>query len=42
MDVSFTPFDPIAWLIFGAFVVFTYLIVRIFRRKYPDYPGKLE
>ncbi len=42
MDASFAAFDTVVWLIFGAFVVFTYLIVRIFHGKHPDYPGKLE
>jgi hypothetical protein len=42
MDASFAAFDPVVWLIFGAFVVSTYLIVRIFHVKHPDYPGKLE
>ena len=42
MDPSFTPYDSVSWIIFGAFAVLTYLIVRIFHGKYPDYPGKLE
>ena len=42
MDASFAAFDPVVWLIFAAFVVFTYLIVRIFHGKHPEYPGKLE
>jgi len=42
MDTSFTPYDSVSWIVFGAFVVLTYLIVRIFHGKYPDYPGKLE
>ena len=42
MDTSFTPYDSVSWIIFGAFVFLTYLIVKFFHGKYPDYPGKLE
>ena len=40
MDYQYTPFDPVVWSLFAAFVVVTYLIVKIYHRRYPAYPGK--
>lgn len=40
MDVSYTPLDPGIWTLFAVFCFFTWLIVRIYRGKYPEYPGK--
>ena len=42
MDYSFTPFDPLVWLIFAAFALVTWLIVRAYLARYPDYPGRSE
>lgn len=42
MSYHYTPFDPLIWLIFGAFLVFTFLIVKIYHRKYPNYPQSIE
>jgi len=42
MDFSYTPFDPLVWLIFAAFFFCTWLIIRVYHGKYPDYPGKSE
>jgi len=42
MSYHYTPFDPLIWLIFAGFLVFTFLIVKIYHRKYPNYPQSIE
>ena len=42
MSYYYTPFDPLIWLIFVGFLVFTFLIVKIYHRKYPNYPQSSE
>jgi|GEM_PF-3094333 len=41
MDCDFSPANPLIWGIFIAFVVFVYLVVRVFHARHPDYPGAL-
>lgn len=38
MGYDFTPYDPVIWLIFAAFWVSVFVIVKIFHLKYPHYP----
>ena len=38
MSYNYTPFDPLIWLIFAVFLVFTFMIVKIYHRIYPNYP----
>jgi hypothetical protein len=38
MDFDYTPFDVRVWVIFAAFVIATFLIVRIYHRMHPNYP----
>ncbi len=38
MDYDYSPFNPLIWGLFAAFCIFVYLIVKIFHRKYPNYP----
>lgn len=42
MSYHYTPLDPLIWLIFAGFLVFTFLIVKIYHRKYPSYPQSAE
>ena len=42
MGYAYSPFNPIIWLLFIGFCVITYLIVKLFQRRYPNYPDKLE
>lgn len=42
MSYYYTPFDPLIWLIFVGFLGFTFLIVKIYHRKYPSYPQSSE
>jgi hypothetical protein len=38
MMLQFTPFEPVIWLIFAAFLLGTVIIVKLFHRRYPNYP----
>jgi len=38
MSYVYTPLDPIVWSIFGACLIATYLIIKAYHRKYPNYP----
>jgi len=42
MSYYYTPFDYLIWLIFASFLVVTFLIVKIYHRKYPNYPHSAE
>lgn len=42
MSYQYTPFDPLIWLIFAVFLVCTFLIVKIYHRRYPNYPQSAE
>ena len=42
MGYAYSPFNPIIWLLFIGFCVITYVIVKLFHRRYPDYPDQLE
>lgn len=37
--MDFSPFNPIIWLIVIAFCIITWLVVKLFHGRYPDYPG---
>lgn len=36
--MDYSPFNPVIWLIMAGFVAFTYMTVKIFHGKYPNYP----
>lgn len=36
--MDYSPFNPIIWLIMAGFVAVTYMTVKIFHGKYPNYP----
>jgi len=38
MGYEFSPFNPLIWLLFFGFCVTTYVIVKLFHYRYPDYP----
>ena len=40
--MDYSPFNPVIWLIFAGFVALTYLTVRVFHGKYPNYPQSAE
>ena len=42
MSYSYTPFDPVIWFIFIVFFFSTYLIIKAFHRRYPNYPKGAE
>lgn len=42
MGYEYSPFNPLIWLLFIGFCVITYVIVKLFHRRYPDYPDKLK
>jgi len=42
MTLQFTPFEPVVWLIFGIFLLGTVIIVKLFHRRYPNYPKDAE
>ena len=42
MTMPFTPLEPVVWSIFGAFVLVTVVIVKLFHRRYPNYPRDAE
>jgi hypothetical protein len=42
MTLPFTPFEPVVWLIFAAFLLGTVIIVKLFHRRYPNYPQDAE
>ena len=38
MNLAYSPFDPGIWVIFGLFATATFLIVKIYHWKHPNYP----
>jgi hypothetical protein len=42
MTLQFTPFEPVVWLIFAAFLLGTVIIIKLFHRRYPNYPKNAE
>lgn len=38
--MEYSPFNPMIWGLFLGFATATWLVVRVFFKKYPDYPGK--
>jgi len=40
--VDYSPFNPIVWGSFAGFVIITWASVRLYHKKYPDYPKKEE
>jgi hypothetical protein len=42
MNTIYTPLDPVIWSIFAAFLVATYLIIKMYQRRYPNYPNDVE
>ena len=40
--MDYSPFNPIIWLIFAGFVAITYLTVKVFHGKHPNYPQSAE
>lgn len=42
MTFDYSPFNPFLWMIFAGFLVFVFLIVKLFHRWYPNYPASGE
>ena len=42
MGYEYSPLNPLIWLLFLGFCVITYVIVKLFHRRYPDYPNDSE
>ncbi len=40
--MDYSPFNPIIWLIMAGFVAVTYMTVKIFHSKYPNYPNDVS
>lgn len=40
--MDYSAFNPTAWLIFIGFCAVTWLAVRAFHAKHPDYPGRRD
>jgi hypothetical protein len=40
--MDYSPFNPVIWFIFAGFVAITYLTVKVFHSKYPNYPHSVE
>ena len=38
MGYEYSPFNPLIWSIFIGFCVLTYLTVKLFHHRHPDYP----
>jgi hypothetical protein len=36
--MDYSPFNPAIWLIVAGFIAVTYLTVKVFHAKYPNYP----
>lgn len=36
--MNYSPFNHVVWMIFAGFVALTYLTVKAFHGKYPNYP----
>ena len=36
--MDYSPFNPVIWLIFVGFIAVTYLTVKVFHKKFPNYP----
>ncbi|WFS63948.1 hypothetical protein LF599_07230 [Pseudodesulfovibrio thermohalotolerans] len=39
--MDYSPFNPVVWGLFLAFVVSVWIVVRLFARRYPGYPGNM-
>ena len=37
--MDYSAFNPTVWLVFTGFCVVTWLVVRAFHARHPDYPG---
>lgn len=42
MGYAYSPFNPLIWLLFIGFCIITYVIVKLFHRRYPHYPDTPE
>jgi hypothetical protein len=42
MIYNYTPFDPLIWVIFAVFLACTFIIVKMYHRRYPNYPQSAE
>lgn len=40
--MDYSPFNPVIWLIMAGFVAVTYMTVKIFHGKYPNYPNDIS
>ena len=40
--MDYSPFNPTVWGLFLAFAAVTWIAVRLFLRRHPDYPGKIS
>lgn len=40
--MGYSAFNPTAWLIFIGFCAFTWLVVKVFHTRHPDYPGNQD
>lgn len=38
--MDYSPFNPLVWGLFLAFIAIVWIAVRLFRRTYPEYPGR--
>ncbi|MEN6321344.1 MAG: hypothetical protein ABFD82_21695 [Syntrophaceae bacterium] len=38
--MDYLPFNPIVWGAFAGFVIITWASVKLYHKKYPDYPQK--
>jgi hypothetical protein len=42
MNYVYTPLDPVIWSIFAVFLIATYLTIKVYHRRYPNYPNDVE
>jgi hypothetical protein len=42
MDFDYSPWNPVIWSLFGAFLFAVTIIVAVFHKKYPDYAKRNE
>lgn len=40
--MDYSAFNPTVWLVFIGFCAITWLAVKAFHSRYPDYPGSRE
>ena len=40
--MDYSPFNPVAWLTFFACLAAIYLSVKLYHRRYPNYPREME